>query len=802
MQKTVLLLAFICILSCSASAQQYSIAGTLKDNTGKPIATATISLLKASDSSWIRSEFTGDSGSYAFKSMAAGEYLFDVAAIGYKQQKQKVSLTADINNLEITIQKTTTTLNEVTVTDKKPFIEQGLGKTIINVATSVTAAGSNVLDLLRKSPGITIDMNGNITMQGKQGVLVLIDNKETYLTGQQLADYLRTLSGSEVAQLELITQPSARYDAQGNAGIINIKTKKNKKQGWNGVANASYHQGIYPGTINSISIEHTKGKLHLNASYSFLHMTGFEKTQGWRNIKDEHTGNVLDHFNENARLTETFEDNNLKFGAEYKVSDKTTIDASITGIYHTNTEYDRVTSGITDANNVYTFNDAITNRGFLRRNVLASCGYRHDFNKDNNISVTADYLNRDEHDHDDAVNTNYDAQMHLLPGTDIFRTLQPSLITAYTIRADYSGQLKNNIKIEAGAKSSYVTVHDNTDFSLLQNNVYVPDTTRTNYFTYSENINALYITANKKFGTHWETQAGLRCENNITTGNEATQHQSLNNNKTALFPTFFAAYTLNSKNRFEFNIGRRINRPAYTWLNPSVRYLSPYNYESGNPALQPEYSNNIELKHTYNNHLTTTCSYGHASGLTSDTYHIIGNAYYKMIENLASGDEASLSITYNAPIYKWWSVAVSGFYSYNVFKGALDGRDFNISGTDCHLHINNQFSFEKGWTAEATYFYAGQNIERFMTYEEPRQWLSLGFAKKLFHDTTVIRVAIEDPFNSYVYTPVTNWYNLDSRLENRWDNRQVNLNITYSFGTNTNKHKNHDAPEEAGRMGM
>lgn len=802
MQKALLLLLLPFTIALQSQAQQYTITGILKNNTGKPVATATISLLKASDSSWMRSEYTDDSGSFTFKTIAAGDYLLDVSAVGYKPTKQKLSLEADINSLEITVQKNATTLNEVTITDKKPFIEQGLGKTIINLSSSITAAGSNMLDLLRKSPGVTVDMNGNITMQGKQGVLVLIDNKETYLSGQQLADYLRSLSGSEVAQLELITQPSARYDAEGNAGIINIKTKKNKKQGWNGVAEASYHQGVYPGTINSINIERTKNKLHLNASYRFLHMTGFQSMNGWRNIKDETTGSHLYHFDEQGSYTETFEDHNLKFGADYKLSDKTTIDGSITGIYHTNSEYDFLSSGIIDVNGNNSYNNAATQRGFLRHNVLANAGYRHDFNKNHNIAILADYLTRNEDNYDDGTNNNYDAQKQPVPGGDVFKDQHTRVIDAYTIRADYTGQLKNNIKIEAGVKSSYVTIHDDVYFKTLQNNVFVPDTSRTNLFRYNENLNAAYVTLNKSFGKKWETQVGLRCENNTTTGDQSTNKQTFDNNNTSIFPTFFAAYTLNNKNRFEFNYGRRIGRPAYTWLNPFARYYSQYNYEMGNPSLQPEYSNNVELKHTYNNQLTTTCSYSHTEGLTSDAYYVVGNTTYKIIQNVAASDELGIGITYNAPIRKWWSLSASGSCYYVTFFGDLNDHNLYATGFRSHFNINNQFSFQKGWSAEAGYFCAARNIERFMTYEEPRQWLSLGFAKKLFHDTTVVRLSVDDPFNAYVYSPVTNWYNVESRTENKWDNQHINLNVTYTFGTNTNKRNNHDAPEEAGRMGM
>lgn len=800
MQKTVLL---ILLLGITATAHaQFNITGKLKDNSGKPVTVATISLLNASDSSWVRSEYTGDSGSFTFKGIAAGQYMIDIYAAGYKTIKQQLTITGNITNLDILVQKNSTTLNEVTVTDKKQFIEQGLGKTIINVASSITAAGNSVLDLLRKSPGITVDMNGNITMQGKQGILVLIDNKETYLTGQQLADYLRSLSGSEVAQLELITQPSARYDAEGNAGIINIKLKKNKKQGWNGVASASYKQGVYPGTINSISLEHTKNKLHLSASYRFLHMTGFQKEHSWRNIKDEQTGLVTDHFTEDAWLTETFEDHSLKFGAEYKPSDKTTFDASINGIYHTNSEYDHLTTNLTDVNNIYTLNDAVTNRGFLRHNIIANCGYHHDFNKDHNIAIVADYLKRDENNFDDAVNSQYNAQLQPIPGGDVFKDLRLGIIDAYTLRADYTGQLKNKIKVEAGVKSSYVTIRDNADFSVLQNNVYIPDTIRTNDFNYYENINAAYITASRNFGKKWETQLGLRCENTSTTGRQAIGNTSFHNNNTAVFPTFFAAYTANDKNRFELNYGRRISRPAYTWLNPFIRYYSQYNYEVGNPSLQPEYANNIELKHTYNNKFTTTCSYSHTNGLTSDAYYVTGNAIYKLVQNVAESNEMGIGITYNTTIRKWWSLSASASCNHVTFFGDINGRSLYASGFRSYFNMNNQFSFIKGWAAEANLFCAGHNIERFMTYEEPLQWLSLGFSKKLFRDTTVIKLSIDDPFNAYVYTPVLDSYNLSSRTERTWDNQHLTLNVTYSFGNNNYKQNKHNATEEQGRMGM
>jgi len=235
MQKLLLTLSFLLSAALQGFAQQV-ISGTIKDNTGKGISTVTVSLLKASDSSWVKSTITADNGDFKFNDMPVGNYIIDSRLIGYVP---KVVLVKDNTvDLSIVLPKDEKTLKEVTVSAKKSLIELSLGKTIINVDGMISTAGNNVLELLKKSPGINVDNKG-ITMAGKGGAMILIDDRPTYLSGADLMEYLKGMSADEVAQLELITQPSAKYDAEGNSGIINIKTKKGKKDGLNGTVTVS-----------------------------------------------------------------------------------------------------------------------------------------------------------------------------------------------------------------------------------------------------------------------------------------------------------------------------------------------------------------------------------------------------------------------------------------------------------------------------------------------------------------------------------------------------------------------------------
>lgn len=797
-----LLLSFI----DTAAAQDASLKGKVISSDSKAIGTATVSILQVADSAWVRSEITDENGFYSFKNIAEGNYLIEVHATGYKKIMQPVNIAKTTVLPDLILQQNATELKEVVVKSKVPYIQNDLGKTIVNVEQSLMNVGSNVLELLRRSPGVMVDGNGNISMNGKQGVLILIDGKQTYLSGDQLADYLKGLSTDMVAQLELITQPSAKYDAEGNAGIINVKTKKNKKNGFNGNNVFTCSQGVYPYIGNNIRLSYKKNKLNLTTDAGFYTATGFLRQHLERTISDVQTGVVQTNFVQNSFFKEKFTDYNLRLGADYNLSGKTTIGASIKGQYHPNNQVDHSGAEISDKLTATDFhNEVVNSRGFLRKNLIANAYLRTEFGKDEELSVDLDYLDHSEHTYQNLRSNNYNASMQPV-GTDlVLNDDMPINTAAYSLKADYSKTLKNGIKTEAGIKSSVALVDDENQFTKLENGSWIHDTIRTNHFLYDEYLNAAYINCSKSFGDRWQVQLGLRAEQLNARGNQLTQNLSFTRDQLSLFPTAFVGYKVNEKHQLELNYGRRINRPFYHYLNPFVEYVSQYNFLAGNPQLQPEYTHNIEIKHSYNQKLITVLRYNLVSGIMGDIFRYDNKAKTTTmtIENIAKKIGYGISGSYNEQLFDWWMLSSSWDLYERHFEAEIQKNRIIMEGVAWGIGVDNQFTFKKGWSAQAQYYYGGKSVEGIYATNLPTHWIGFGVAKKVLKDTGTIKVDVSDPLMVYKTGTVRNWPGLYSVNSVKYATQSVAMSFSYNFGRSSeNRQRRPDSIEEATRMGM
>jgi len=442
--RTLFLLALVFVLSLysnTAPAQQKNINGIVRDATGV-IPAATVSLLNSKDSSWIQSALTDDKGAFTFADIPAGNYLVSVTAIEYTTVVQPSSNSP----MTILLQKETTSLKEVSIAAKKPFIEMNLGKIVVNTEASPTTAGINVLELLRKMPGITVDMQGNISMQGKQGVQVMIDDRPTYLSADQLAEYLKSIPSDEIEQIELISQPLAKYDAAGNAGIINLKRKKIKKTGINGTATGTLGQGIYPFATASGLLSYRKNKLSLILSGNLHDGKGAATWNESQYLSDPQTGipASLAYLHNNSH--EEFAIYRLQLSADYRLTDKATIGLSANGRYHTNTSVDNVFSTTTDEQtNTTIYNSIYSPSHSLKEDLSANAYYMVKYNTARELDINLDYVSYSNSPYQSINNIAYDEQMLAMPNPVFLQSHQPSQINIYSVKADYTDTLSNGI---------------------------------------------------------------------------------------------------------------------------------------------------------------------------------------------------------------------------------------------------------------------------------------------------------------------------------------------------------------------
>ena len=766
-----------------------NISGKIKNSADlKNSVVATVYLLAQKDSSIIKTTVTDTAGTYFFKNINDGSYLISASSVSSKtvySKAFKISATSVSSIIEpLQLKANNKDLEELTVTSKKLFIERKIDKTIVNVDAAVTNAGTTAMDVLEKSPGVTIDKDGNISLKGKQGVMIMLDGKPTYLSPADLANLLRSMSSTNLDQIEIMTNPSAKYDAAGNSGIINIKTKKNKQKGFNGSITLGYGQGVYSKTNNSLNLNYRNGKFNVFSTLSVNRYNRFQQLNINRIYKNPDQS-VVAIFSQNAKMMHYNGNNNAKIGADYYASKKTTVGVVFTGFINPehqtgfNKTYLKNAAGVVDSIAI-----ANTAEDGSWKNKGINLNLRHEFDSTGReFTMDADYVNYN------SANTQPFNSTVYLPDGGISNSNQlvgnlPSVISIYSAKADYTHPLKNGIKIETGLKTSFVNTDNTAGYFNIINDVKVPDYEKTNRFRYKENINAGYLNASKNI-KKWGFQLGLRLENTNYSGKQFGNPQrtdsAFSKSYLGLFPTSFISYKANGKNQFTFSYGRRINRPAYEDLNPFMFYLDKYTYGQGNPFLRPSYANVLEASHTYNDWLTTTVNYSHTRDLFNELFQPSGFATIIKQGNFASVNNASVSVNIQKKLTAIWTTIVYAEASYNQYKGLLYSNSSTSSGSSYIININNQFKFNKGWSAELSGFYRTKGIEGQISID-PISQVNAGVQKEIFKKKGSLKLNIRDAFFTMVQNGKINILNTDASFHQYSDSRVLTLNFTYRFG--------------------
>lgn len=798
MQKSLsVFIVLLLVVTTKIYAQQIALNGTVNDAQGKPVATATVSLLNA-DSSWVQSELADDNGAFALHIAKAGNYILAVNAAGFTKQMQQIVVKEKNETLKLQL-TANTTLQDVVVSSKSPRIETGLGKTTVNL-DQVNTLGNSAWDLLRKSPGVNAN-NGSITLQGV-GVTVLIDDKQTYLTGKDLEDYLKSLTGDNVAALELITQPSSKYDAEGTGGIINIKTKNIKKKGLNGNVSLEAGQTVYPSTHNSGNLTYRNNKLTLYTNLTQMTATGFLNREDTRKASNPQTGEFISNTDQSIFMKETFGDYSAKFGADYAVTQKTTVGASAKGIYHPNVQRDEAKAIVTDATRNVIYNTTVNNHTFERNHYLCNAYIKHEPAKGHKITADADYIYRDQRETHKTTGRNYDTQGNPVVGNLDLDNQTQSVINVITAKADYEGELTKKMNVEAGVKSSYAVVDNGAYFQTLNNGNWINDTMRTNHFIYKENINAAYVNVSKAFGKKWDTQVGVRVENMNNDGKETQQGGAFQRSNTSVFPTAFVSYKIDDNNSVEASCGRRINRPAYTMMSPFITYFSQYYYQKGNPDLSPAYRNYLELRYNNRNELFLSIGLRKVTGYITPIlgYDANNKAVFATWGNYADDYVLHGSCNYNKQCAKWLLLTTSADVYYNKF---LSYRGNRLLGTSIGAsgHFQATFNLNRGWTADTTFYASTGDLQNVIDRYGPSYWLGFNVAKKVMKEAATIRLSIEDPFRMNGITSSSKWNGIETASSLRFGSQSVELGFSYNFGRKMEGVQQHNnKTEEAGRM--
>lgn len=785
---TMLTVALTAFSFVSQAQESGKISGTVIDGSTKTIESATITLLRAKDSSVVKMSVANKTGKYEFDAVGEGKYLVSISAVGHTKGYSEIfdiTATSSLITLKtIELVPQVMSMGEVTVTAKKPLIEQKLDRTIVNVEASVTNVGNSALEVLEKSPGITVDKDGNISLKGKQGVVVMIDGRPSYLSGADLAGMLRSMSASQLEQIEIMTNPPAKYDAAGNSGVINIKTKKNKQFGYNGSITTGFTQGQYSRFNEAVNFSYRNGKLNLFTSLNYNRNHKAEDLVIIRNFRESSTKDILSIFDQYSAMENESHFYSGKMGLDYTASKKTTLGFVVNGFYNPSTWKSNTNTYIFDPNNVLTSQAKSFSQNdekwknfssnFNLRTVLDSAGQE--------ITADLDYIQYRSASKQPLISSYFNNLGDLTKTPDTLMGNLPQDITIYSGKVDYILPLKKGAKFEAGIKSSYVKTDNDANYDSIQNGQMVHDYNRSNHFLYKENVNAAYVNYSRPLGKKWSGQFGLRMENTNAEGNQLTTGVEFKRNYTQFFPTAYFQYTANEKNQFVINYGRRINRPDYQDLNPFIHFLDRYTFEQGNPNLRPQFSHNFELSHTYKGFLTTTLNYSATTDIIQQVIeqNEITNETFIKKANIASRNQVGIAISAFKEINKWWSGNIYVNVANNHFEGVVNNENISIGLTGFMVQAQQQFKWGKGWGAEVSGFYRSKGVEGVIFIKHIVQ-ANAGFSKQVLKNKGNVRLNFKDIFAGSVFKGYSKYGNVDAKFTNTNDSRAVSLSFTWRF---------------------
>ncbi len=786
----------------SATADPFAI--TVSNEQKELLEGAAIEIINPATKKIVGSAVTNKNGVAVFYMALAEGFLVNAGFTGYTTQHTTINKTTLVNRkLTIILPVAAKILEDVNVTNtRNPFIQQVQGKVIVTVDASATNSGTTILEVLEKSPGVMVDKNGGISLQGKAGVLVLIDDKQTFLSGADLNNLLSGMSSSQVEQIELITSPSAKYDASGNAGIINIKTKKNKQVGFNGVFNTSLGQGRYPKNNNSLVLNYRNGKFNFFLTYSSNLNKGFTSIYALRRYYTSAGALALTLEEPTMFIGKNFS-NTLKAGVDFYASPKTTI-----GIVLTGTTVDRKTTNdaLASWKNTSGATDSSISTSGASMNEFQNGGInlnaKHTISKTQDFSADVDVLQYSIHN-----TQSFNSILQSAGGySESTRGDLPSSINIFSAKADHHVQIGKQAKLESGYKVSNINTDNTAAYQLFDGTQWQEDLGKSNHFLYKESIHALYSSFEQKF-SRVSFQLGVRYENTHydghQLGNSARKDSSFSKNYSGFFPSGYLSYQADSSNTFTLTAGRRIDRPPFQKLNPFVTIINKYTYERGNPFFLPQYSWNMELSHQFKQLLTTTISYSIITDYFSQLFLSEGTDILVYTNgNVGKMYNLGISVAIQASPAKWWSLSGQVIYNHKDLRG-YQNVNYVSDVSQMNLSMNNQFRLGSVYAGEISGFYTTKARNDLQELLRPTGQLSVGISRPVFKKKATIKMNVRDIFFTQAMEGNTDFPGATEYFLLRRDTRVITLALTWRFGKplKTARRSSGSAGDEIQRVG-
>lgn len=795
----------VATIQCYGQSKTLVIKGRVFTESKIPAESSTVILL-AADSSILTSTASDEQGIYNF-TVNEGVYLILASRIGYNQSfsgPYTVSGQEDVNARDILLVKSVPMLKEVSITAKRPYVEVKPGRVVLNVQSSIVAEGNSVYDLLRQAPGVHAGSQGTLSLIGRQTAMVLVDGKPLNVSGENLAAILESMQSSSVQQIELITNPSARYEA-GGAGVINIMLKKGSNAGTNGTFTIGGGYGKFYKANTGITFNNRMGNVNIFGNYNYAANKTFKTFTTDRTIN--YQGLVSNYDSRYYTTRESF-NHTFRLGSDFFLSPNHTLGVLISGTVN-NSNF--LKDNLLRITNNGTFDSTITTMTNLKRD-LATVNYDINYTGKldtlgQTLSGYLSYNHFDRESNEYITNSFNKASGEVYRPTLLQQNLSPARINIWAAKVDYVKPLSKNTMLEAGLKYSHVASGNDLIFGPKRNGVYTVDPNFSSDFQYTENINSSYTNLLTSAGK-WKINGGLRIEQTIAHGNSAGDKIQFEKNYIDFFPQVQLKYTYNPKNNFTLSFNRSIYRPLYEDLNPFLYYVDLYDYRAGNPQLLPSYTSTVELAHSYNSTIVTSLY----ASVTDNFYGF--NAYEQDDQSKVNittrknfGRMAAYGIKFFTPAQftSWWNATFSVDVSYQRIKAYRQNGDLNKGTQDVLFNTMHSFSLGGGFAAEAMFKYESPTFYGFSQFKANYRF-DAGISKTVFNNMGTFRLSVTDMFRTERDRAYANYRNINLSIVNREEGRVVRFGFSYRFGNSklksagTHKLGNEDEQRRTGNV--
>jgi hypothetical protein len=787
-----------------AATAQHQLTGIVKDAADEsPIQYVTVALL-LSDSSVITGVITGNDGKFIINNVAMGSYLLQISFIGYQKEYRQLNVPtqSDLGNIILTA--SATQMQEIVVTATRPLVVNRADRYIVNVSGNIQSAGRNALDIIRNTPGLLVSQKGDISMMGNN-VQVWIDGRPSRISGEQLTAFLNSMQGGEIDRIEVVTNPSSRYDAAGGGGIIDIRTRSGLQFGTNGTLIAGYQQGRTDRENAGVSLNWRRKTFNAFGNYSINRNNSWEEI-GQTNTMKTDAGAITFDQKAIAKSTSAGMRHSVRTGADFFLNPKNTL-GFIVNAYHSDGGNASIKGKTTimPALNGVSYSKAANVQSRTGSGIQLNANYQTMFSKPGQqLNIDFDYARFNSEPFQQNKNFYYDLNNSQIGDPEQLRNSNPQFIDVYSGKLDYVQPLWKNARLETGAKISQSKTDNDLHFDVFQDGNWQIDANRTNRFVYTEQIDAAYANISQRLGK-FNLQAGLRGEYTSMKSEQKTTGEKNDTTYFNLFPTFFVSYQASQKHNIGISYSRRLSRPSYYELNPFEVAIDAYSFSRGNPYLRPSYTHNVQLSHTLAQSLMTRISYSHTTDLIMLVPFVDEDTqrYGSTRGNFGKSQAFSAMMNYRKPLLKQWMINLTVQGAYAVGTSNEASGKFTNKGSSLVVQLNNNIVLTPTLSAEITGMYMSEMRMGYLVIK-PQGNLSAGLRKQLMNNKMTLSLTVNDILFTSKERGYARYENVNYSVYNARDSRYINLTLRYNFGSTTvraARNKTTGIEEEATRAG-